>query len=401
MNKMNRYVSAMVFLIALLLSLPPTQAFSGYFEPFTTCVQPAFYSSFDLGSQVCNGTLTVNSTPLSDSRIFLTNPIGAVNYTFDIDYSISRSCVDSQGAGGTQCTSGVCDAPGIAITFQTSQGGATTQMLLLSYACSGGSGKFFQVTLNCPTNFYSNSNPGDVSLSHSGHIVINYNTVGQMWNMATDAGGCSGTGTGIAVIALRPGPTNNWNKTRDSVYFDNLVWNDGNGTFNLTTQIPPAEFDTGIKNLAAGLGFISLESQLLFSLILIGLSEIAMAYFTGFFADGKWKVWTIHSVASTVGVICVLLGYLQFWILIIAIVLGGTIVSGGRETLNTFRSLAASVRGNRQPLAASTAQAVVARPGAPPQAESEPAAEAVEQDREAEKEKTQRDNISESNGDNQ
>lgn len=104
-------------------------------------------------------------------------------------------------------------------------------------------------------------------------------------------------------------------------------------------ELEPSEFDQGLQDFAIGLGFRTPESQILFSLILIGLSELLMAFLTSFFPDGKYKIWIIHGVASSVGIIVVLIGYLDLWIFLCAFVLSCTITMGAREALNTFRRI--------------------------------------------------------------
>ncbi len=187
--------------------------------------------------------------------------------------------------------------------------------------------------------------PDDSTLKRN-HIVLSYNNVTEVLTTSTSFGNC--TQTSASYIEAATGLEFNLvtdSKNSRSVSFIILNLNDG-ATFEIDDSVPNvgSELDQGLKDVAAGIGFRSPESQMMFSMILIALSEIGMAYLTGFFSPGKWQNWVIHTIAATIGIVVVLLGYLEFWILLVAIVLGTTIVNGGRETLNTFRSLAASAR---------------------------------------------------------
>lgn len=124
--------------------------------------------------------------------------------------------------------------------------------------------------------------------------------------------------------------------TTGLVDFDSLLIT-GVGVNETVTNVE--DFDQGIQDFAESLGFITPESKLFFALILIGLTEIIMALLVGFFAPGKWQIWAIHSVAVAVGVIVVLIGYMEFWIMVIGTVMSTSVVGGVRETLNTFKGI--------------------------------------------------------------
>lgn len=127
----------------------------------------------------------------------------------------------------------------------------------------------------------------------------------------------------------------------DGGSIENFIWNPNNGhTFTLSgSNVTAEEFDSGLSGFATSLGFITTESKTFFSLIIIAVTEIVMAFFVGFFGEGRWKIWTIHGIACLAGVFCVLMGWLQFWMLLCAMVVATTTMSGGRELINTFKKL--------------------------------------------------------------
>lgn len=353
----------------LLLCGHEVSGFAGYYESFgdandvgsTPAGEPiAWYSPSGNQNTVFQGAWTATcQSACTTSKFTLANSING-NWTMEMDYHLNVTNV---------ATTTVHD------TIDIFSGGSNDRTLwdvalstsLYNPPCGGA---VFDPTHRTELHTYIGgfgsygNQPLTGSNSISGHVIFAYNTQGNAGGpqlVVTDgfqAKDCfSGTGYQNSTSAQA------WNVIQftlaDTDWIDNLVVNDGNGTFTLPTQNLPAEFDTGIKGFASGLGFMTPESQLLFALILIGLSEIGMAFFTGFFGEGKWKIWTIHAIASSVGVICVLLGYLQFWICLVAIVLGSTIVTGGRETLNTFKGLVASIRGTGNAPSPVTATATV------------------------------------------
>lgn len=208
----------------------------------------------------------------------------------------------------------------------------------------------FRISTPCSTVNIPNS-----GVAVDGHTVLQYDTTTNTVTVevTSNIGGSScsivnaafeSVATTIVTLSV-PSP-----KTSAETYaIDNWVWNNGNGTFFINETITAAEFDEGLKDFASGLGFITDESKALFAILLIALTIIAMAFLTSFFGEGKWRIWTIHGIASGVGVVCVLLGYTEFWILVVGLVLSTTVVTGGRETVNTFKSLAFARSRERQP----------------------------------------------------
>lgn len=180
---------------------------------------------------------------------------------------------------------------------------------------------------------------GTVSFSQTGNMLTIQVTGTQAGYSCTQS-----TTNGDLVRAFRSNFGGGTSINNDSRSWDNYVLNLNNGaTFTIeepTETLVGAEFDSGLTDFATGIGFRTEESKLMFSLILIAITEIIMAFLVGFFSPGKWQVWSIHAVAATVGTICWLLGYLNDWILIVGIVLGTTITNGARESINTFKSLA-------------------------------------------------------------
>jgi hypothetical protein len=129
----------------------------------------------------------------------------------------------------------------------------------------------------------------------------------------------------------------------DDLRLDNLIINPV-PDINETAGIEPAEFDRGLINTIHGLGFKTINSEMLFSIILVGFATVITAMMLRIFGNGSGKVWIIHSAAALMGIFCVLLLILKLWIFVLAIVLGTAMGRGGREFVDTFKSLA------RQPL---------------------------------------------------
>ncbi len=251
-----------------------------------------------------------------------TDTDGDSNWTYQVSWNIHRATAGTSAASELQW-----NIHGLTVRITTT---VTNQ-----WACSfPGSGGFVQIL--------------DNSLDASGSFTITYNNVTNSVGShdsfcgsfsATTAGPKTNTGASVT-FSVAAGGNGLGFGSLGRMFYDG---NDGH-TFDLDDNEGEAsEFDEGLKDFASGLGFVTPQSQTFFALILIAITEIVMAFFTGFFGEGKWRIWVIHGVASAVGVICVLLDYMEFWVLIVAIVLATSIVSGGRETINTLKKLASGV----------------------------------------------------------
>lgn len=358
---MNKFLAYAIIFASLMQVCLEANAFTGYYESFgdsndpslgcpvpeptawysiVTCSGP--YMNFGGSLQVvCNLSVSCGGSNVTGFSFQLANNV-ANNFTLDYDYSFSRENVTAP-----------CNGVGVGFVFEGTAGWANLNIVsdLFTSHNTAGTCDNLQISNTC---FAGSGLTTNTASSISGHVTIVYDVTTHKptifdSNLGTNT--CTSTISGTVqgfhfnTLALQ-----NNNGARDTASIDNLVWNDGNGTFNITTgPVTGSELDTGLKAFAAGLGFATADSQLLFSLILIGLTEILLAFLTGFFADGKWKVWTIHGVAATIGCICTLLGFMPFFVVIIGIVLGSTIVSGARETFNTLKSLARRVPGRPQP----------------------------------------------------
>lgn len=98
----------------------------------------------------------------------------------------------------------------------------------------------------------------------------------------------------------------------------------------------PAEFDEGLAATIAEFGFVSAESQMLFSMILIGMATVATGAATKLLAPSKWKNWLVVGVGITIGTMAVIIGFLDLWVAIVATMLGIFAVRGAGEARNTF-----------------------------------------------------------------
>lgn len=294
-------------------------------------------------------------TPLN-ATLFSTN-----NWTIEFDMGFE--------AFQTSETNANCDISLVA-SFYTSGG---TNVGSVSIGTGPDTGGTPSAGNPCDSSFVSSSfcnpTPNYVSgftPSISRHIVLSYNTVTDFLTFENPLYSCTVSFVSAQNIrsVMGAGISIGTGFALDTGYYDNLIVNLNNGaTFDIDETAGQApEFDQGLQDFASGLGFVTPQSQTFFALILIGLSEIVLAFMTGFFGDGKWRIWVIHGVAGAVGVVCVLLGYVQFWVLIVALVLATTVVSGGRDTLNTLKKLAS---GGAQKLRSSFgAKAVDAETGA-------------------------------------
>lgn len=351
------------FILCILVFIPiaSAQTFDGYLETFDT--QPptptptAWYtwSCSQPPGGTCDWTVETTNKQLennihagghSGATVGLTTTVNNQDWNFYVEYQLNRDATDHRTS--------------MAITFGASQfvsislGGNTPFQSFVSTFGQCNDGFSQEVT----------SSPPVLALSVSGTISIRYTHATTQMSFFNDNGinshGCSLNGVvNQDNVASFRFDAAEYELAGDSRY-DNLVWNINNGaTFTLEQEpvtATGAEFDEGLRDLATGVGFKSPESQLLFAIILIGLSEIGMAFFVGFMGPGKWQNWVIHTVAACVGIIMVLLTYLEFWILLVGIVLATTIVNGGRETLNTFRGLASFKKTGASPtVAAATA----------------------------------------------
>lgn len=118
----------------------------------------------------------------------------------------------------------------------------------------------------------------------------------------------------------------------------------------LTVPIPSlggSEFDVGLEGTIAEFGFVSAESQMLFSMILVGMITVATGAGTKLLGSGKWKNWILLSTGILIGVMAVIIGFLDLWVMIVATMLGVFAVRGGGEAKNTFFEIRERLRRER------------------------------------------------------
>lgn len=105
----------------------------------------------------------------------------------------------------------------------------------------------------------------------------------------------------------------------------------------------PSEFDSGLLAFITGLGFRTPESQFFFSLILVGITTVSTGVGLKFMAPGRLKLILTGGLAALVACFCVILAMFDLWMLVLALVLGGSTVMGTKEFTNTWRELRASI----------------------------------------------------------
>lgn len=122
-----------------------------------------------------------------------------------------------------------------------------------------------------------------------------------------------------------------------------------NGELPLTAPVllEPAEFDAGFVAFVTDLGFASPQSQMFFTLILIGVVTVSGGAATRWMTPGKAKNWTTMSLGLLVAVFCVFMAFLQLWMMVLASVLGIFIVAGNKEIVNTYHGIKARVEALR------------------------------------------------------
>ena len=117
----------------------------------------------------------------------------------------------------------------------------------------------------------------------------------------------------------------------------------------------PTEFDQGLKEFASSAGFITADSQLFFSLILVGLATVATSGTAKWVAPGRFKNYLVLGVGALVAVFCVLLGFLDLWMFIVPFMLAVFAVRGGSEFRSTFFEIRDAIAERRTPEAAADA----------------------------------------------
>lgn len=97
-----------------------------------------------------------------------------------------------------------------------------------------------------------------------------------------------------------------------------------------------SEFDSGLRAFAASAGFISQESQLFFSLILIGLVTVTTSGSSKWVAPGRFKNYLLMGAQVLVAVFCVIAAFLDLWMFLVAFMVGLFAVRGSQEARNTW-----------------------------------------------------------------
>jgi hypothetical protein len=355
----------MVFLI------PDVSAttFNGYYKGFpnqANLTSDTVWTVQNIGRFSVHSPNKYQGDAQGSDTLGITKPYNAtIGYSGEGDFGMTDICLPSCSGNGFGITLTVAG-----VSFSMSKNTANSTI---------------QLSDPCGSNYVAYIAPSFGSFN--AHVVVSYVAPGTQVSFGGTGGFQGCTITCASCLSNYP----NWgvqniavqDNTKGIVFTGGWIWNPNDGsTFSLnsTTTVEPSEFDTGLKSFATGLGFISPESQLLFALILIGITEIIMAFFTGFFGEnGKWKLYTIHGVASVFGAICTLLGYLPFFVLIIAIVMGTTMVQGGRETFNTFKAIIGRARAasqdGPQPIVQGSPDGSPERPGSKDEGPEEPTGE--------------------------
>lgn len=338
---MNKLVSKIAWLwfttVLCLAAFGHAATLNGYYEPLSS--ETAVNANTDIDRQCtlpggaggfCKFTANGNYHSIEgisgvDNFILFHSPNATLGFSAELDMGVVRGCSPTCGVNGEGVSTLVHGIP-----FGLGQI-TTNQTWAFSNSCGA-------------TYIPTNTNAGTpLADQQSTHIVIVATPPNHFTIAGSNMPGCNLDCTSCYSNV-------NWEISDGGTSFNSsfykfasgMIWNPNDGhTFDLeTTNETAKEFDQGLKDFASGLGFKTPASQTFFTLIAIGLSEVTMAFLTGFFGEGKWRIWVIHGVAASVGIICVLLGYTQFWVVCVAIVLATTIVSGGRETIDTFKKLA-------------------------------------------------------------
>lgn len=114
----------------------------------------------------------------------------------------------------------------------------------------------------------------------------------------------------------------------------------------ISTEIPTAEetpelaeFDSGLKEFVTSFGFKTAESQLLFVMIMTGLMLVMVSSFTKWLPQGRWTNFVLLGASLLIGVFGVVLQFMELWAFTLSLVLGSTVVNGGKGLKETFREL--------------------------------------------------------------
>lgn len=107
--------------------------------------------------------------------------------------------------------------------------------------------------------------------------------------------------------------------------------------------VSPPELSQGFKDFVAALGIQTPESELFLTLLLIGLVMVVTGAGMKLGSSGRYKNATIAGAGMLVGVVCVLLFFLDLWMFIVAVVLGIVPLAGREQVQNTWNSVRQSI----------------------------------------------------------
>lgn len=104
----------------------------------------------------------------------------------------------------------------------------------------------------------------------------------------------------------------------------------------VSISVVPVEFETGLIATLGDFGFISSESRMFFSLILIGSVQVVAGSASKMVAPGRMKNYLIMGSGAVVGVWLMAIGFMDAWMYLVAFMLGVFAIRGSKEARNTW-----------------------------------------------------------------
>lgn len=98
----------------------------------------------------------------------------------------------------------------------------------------------------------------------------------------------------------------------------------------------PSEFDTGFVGFVESLGFKTIQSKMLVTIILVGLMTVMMGLSMRIMPASKMKNIVIGGTAVLVAIFCSILGFLPLWMMTLSLVLAGFTYQGFTDFKNTW-----------------------------------------------------------------
>lgn len=130
-----------------------------------------------------------------------------------------------------------------------------------------------------------------------------------------------------------------------ATHFDQILFDGGPLVVEENVPLEPDEFDTGLAKLLASMGLVTPESQMFFVVASTGVVLVGMSGALSWTSPGRLKNGILVGTLSLLGVFMVFFGYLQFWMLLVTIVLGAFLSFGGAKILrNTYYDIQDALR---------------------------------------------------------